>query len=107
MEAKQVEETLRDRVMDAIKTVYDPEIPVDIFELGLIYEVRIKEDGLVDIEMTLTSPNCPVAESLPVDVKNKVEILDDVSECTVNIVFDPPWDKSMMSEEARLELGFF
>ena len=97
---------LEGKIISQLKEIFDPEIPVDIFELGLIYEVRIKEDGMVDIEMTLTSPNCPVAESLPVDVKNKVEILDDVTECTVNIVFDPPWDKDMMSEEAQLELGF-
>jgi len=97
---------LEKKIIAQLKEIFDPEIPVDIFELGLIYEVRIKEDGLVDIDMTLTSPNCPVAESLPVDVKNKVEVLEDVKECTVVIVFDPPWDKDMMSEEAQLELGF-
>ncbi|MFK8039100.1 MAG: SUF system Fe-S cluster assembly protein [Crocinitomicaceae bacterium] len=97
---------VEDKIVAALKEIYDPEIPVDIFELGLIYEVKIKEDGFVDIDMTLTSPNCPVAESLPVDVKNKVESVDEVSECKVNIVFDPPWDKDMMSEEAQLELGF-
>mgnify|MGYP003655713772 FL=1 len=97
---------LEGKIIAQLKEIYDPEIPVDIFELGLIYEVRIKEDGKVDVEMTLTSPNCPVAESLPVDVKNKVEELFEVTECTVNIVFDPPWDKDMMSEEAQLELGF-
>ncbi len=97
---------LEKKIIAQLKEIFDPEIPVDIFELGLIYEVRIKEDGLVDVDMTLTSPNCPVAESLPVDVKNKVEVLEDVEECTVTIVFDPPWDKDMMSEEAQLELGF-
>jgi len=97
---------LEERIIASLKEIYDPEIPVDIFELGLIYEVKIKEDGDVEIEMTLTSPNCPVAESLPVDVKNKVERLPEVKECKVNIVFDPPWDKDMMSEEAQLELGF-
>lgn len=97
---------VEDKIVVALKEIYDPEIPVDIFELGLIYEVRIKEDGMVDIDMTLTSPNCPVAESLPVDVKEKVESVDEVNECKVNIVFDPPWDKDMMSEEAQLELGF-
>ncbi len=97
---------IEDKIIAVLKEIYDPEIPVDIFELGLIYEVKIKEDGFVDIDMTLTSPNCPVAESLPVDVKNKVESLPEVSECKVNIVFDPPWDKDMMSEEAQLELGF-
>lgn len=97
---------LEDLIIASLKEIYDPEIPVDIFELGLIYEVKIKKDGIVDIDMTLTSPNCPVAESLPVDVKNKVESVEGVTEATVNIVFDPPWDKDMMSEEAQLELGF-
>ncbi len=97
---------LEENIIAALKEIYDPEIPVDIFELGLIYEVKIKEDGRVDIDMTLTSPNCPVAESLPVDVKNKVESVEGVEEAKVNIVFDPPWDKDMMSEEAQLELGF-
>lgn len=97
---------LEDLIISALKEIYDPEIPVDIFELGLIYEVKIKKGGIVDIDMTLTSPNCPVAESLPVDVKNKVESVEGVDEATVNIVFDPPWDKDMMSEEAQLELGF-
>ena len=97
---------LEDLIIAGLKEIYDPEIPVDIFELGLIYEVKIKQDGKVDIDMTLTSPNCPVAESLPVDVKNKVELVEGVTEATVKIVFDPPWDKDMMSEEAQLELGF-
>ena len=97
---------VEDKIVAGLKEIYDPEIPVDIFELGLIYEVKIKEDGDVEIDMTLTSPNCPVAESLPVDVKNKVESIDEVKTCKVNIVFDPPWDKDMMSEEAQLELGF-
>lgn len=97
---------LEESIIAALKEIYDPEIPVDIFELGLIYEVKIKADGFVDIDMTLTSPNCPVAESLPVDVKNKVESVEGVNEAKVNIVFDPPWDKDMMSEEAQLELGF-
>ncbi|MFK8044970.1 MAG: SUF system Fe-S cluster assembly protein [Crocinitomicaceae bacterium] len=97
---------VENKIIASLKEIYDPEIPVDIFELGLIYEVKIKEDGFVEIDMTLTSPNCPVAESLPVDVKNKVESVDEVEECKVNIVFDPPWDKDMMSEEAQLELGF-
>lgn len=97
---------LEENIIVALKEIFDPEIPVDIFELGLIYEVKIKTDGFVDIDMTLTSPNCPVAESLPIDVKNKVETVLGVSEAKVNIVFDPPWDKDMMSEEAQLELGF-
>ena len=103
---KESKKELEARIIAALKQIYDPEIPVDIFELGLIYEVKIKDDGYVEIDMTLTSPNCPVAESLPVDVKNKIESVDDVNECKVNIVFDPPWDKDMMSEEAQLELGF-
>jgi FeS assembly SUF system protein len=97
---------LENAIIAALKEIYDPEIPVDIFELGLIYEVKIAKDGFIDIDMTLTSPNCPVAESLPVDVKNKVETVEGVKEAKVNIVFDPPWDKDMMSEEAQLELGF-
>jgi FeS assembly SUF system protein len=79
---------------------------VDIYELGLIYEVKIDKENQVQIEMTLTSPNCPVAESLPKEVEDKVETIEEVVSCKVNIVFDPPWDKDMMSEEAKLELGF-
>ncbi len=97
---------LEDAIIVALKEIFDPEIPVDIFELGLIYEVKISKDGFIEVDMTLTSPNCPVAESLPVDVKNKVETVEGVREAKVNIVFDPPWDKDMMSEEAQLELGF-
>jgi FeS assembly SUF system protein len=89
-----------------LKTIYDPEIPVDIFELGLIYEVQIDGDKNVAIDMTLTSPNCPVAESLPKEVEDKVAAIEEVTGSKVNIVFDPPWDKDMMSEEAKLELGF-
>src|SRR5690606_5747288 len=95
---------LEDKIVEVLKTIYDPEIPVDIYELGLIYEVRISKENQVEIDMTLTSPNCPVAESLPKDVKEKVEAIEEVSEAIVNIVFDPPWDKDMMSEEAKLEL---
>jgi FeS assembly SUF system protein len=97
---------LENKVIDVLKTIYDPEIPVDVFELGLIYEVRIDEDKNVEIDMTLTSPNCPVAETMPKEVEDKVAALDDVNTSKVNIVFDPPWDKDMMSEEAKLELGF-
>lgn len=103
---KEAVKQLEDKIIIALKEVYDPEIPVDIFELGLIYEIKIKKDAFVEIEMTLTSPNCPVAESLPVDVKHKVESVFGVKEAKVNIVFDPPWTKDMMSEEAQLELGF-
>ena len=97
---------LEDRIVQIMKTIYDPEIPVDIFELGLIYEVKVEEDNHVFIDMTLTSPNCPVAESLPKEVEDKVASVDGVTSAKVNIVFDPPWDKDMMSEEAKLELGF-
>ena len=97
---------LVEKVLDVLRTCYDPEIPVDIWELGLIYEIRINEDKEVDIDMTLTSPNCPVAETLPKEVEDKVKAMEAVSECRVHIVFDPPWDKDMMSEEAKLELGF-
>jgi FeS assembly SUF system protein len=98
--------SLENKVVEMLKTIYDPEIPVDIFELGLIYEVRISEDKHVDIDMTLTSPNCPVAESMPKEVEDKVSTVEGVLSAKVNIVFDPPWDRDMMSEEAKLELGF-
>lgn len=97
---------LENKVVTVLKTIYDPEIPVDIFELGLIYEVSINDASFVDIDMTLTSPNCPVAESLPKEVEDKVAAIDEVSGAKVSIVFDPPWDRDMMSEEAKLELGF-
>ncbi len=97
---------LENKVIAILKTIYDPEIPVDIFELGLIYEVKIDKDHNVEIDMTLTSPNCPVAETLPKEVEDKVAAHPEVLSAKVNIVFDPPWDKDMMSEEAQLELGF-
>lgn len=97
---------LENKVIEVLKTIYDPEIPVDVFELGLIYEVRIDEDKNVEIDMTLTSPNCPVAETMPKEVEEKVGSIESVNSAKVNIVFDPPWDKDMMSEEAKLELGF-
>jgi len=96
---------LGDKIIKMISTIYDPEIPVNIYELGLIYDVEISEDRDVRIEMTLTSPNCPVAESLPVDVENVVKEIDTIENVKVNIVFEPPWTKDMMSEEAKLELG--
>mgnify|MGYP000511492890 FL=1 len=98
--------TLGEDVIGVLHSIYDPEIPVDIYELGLIYDVQVSEEGDILIEMTLTSPNCPVAESLPVEVEEKVKTLEKVKDAKVEIVFDPPWDKDMMSEEARLELGF-
>jgi len=97
---------LESSIIDVIKTIYDPEIPVDVYELGLIYEVKINEDQSVEVEMTLTSPNCPVAESLPKEVEDKVASVEGVKSAKVNIVFEPTWDHSMMSEEAKLELGF-
>lgn len=97
---------LEDIVVSILKTVYDPEIPVDVYELGLIYNIEISDDQEVLIDMTLTSPSCPVAESLPAEVEAKVESLEQVKKAIVNITFDPPWDKDMMSEEAMLELGF-
>ncbi|MDA9564180.1 iron-sulfur cluster assembly protein [Flavobacteriales bacterium] len=101
MEKKQLENT----IIEVIKTVYDPEIPVDVFEMGLIYEIKIDEEANVQIIMTLTSPSCPVAESLPQEVKDKVAGISGVKSADIEIVFDPPWDKDMMSEEALLELG--
>ena len=97
---------LEDKIVTLLKSIYDPEIPVDIYELGLIYEVKIDKDNNVSIDMTLTSPNCPVAESLPKEVEDKVASVEGVISAKVNIVFDPSWDKDMMSEEAKLELGF-
>ena len=96
---------LKEKIIEALKTIYDPEIPVDIYELGLIYDVMINEDNEVKILMTLTSPNCPVAETLPQEVEEKVKSINEVKSCVVEITFDPPWSKDLMSEEAKLELG--
>jgi FeS assembly SUF system protein len=96
---------LGDKIVKVIKTIYDPEIPVDIYELGLIYDVLVNEENEVKILMTLTSPNCPVAETLPVEVEEKVKSLNMVKDAEVEITFDPPWTKDLMSEEAKLELG--
>ena len=96
----------QDQVIEVLKTIFDPEIPVDIYELGLIYEVKISAEGKVDIDMTLTSPNCPVAESLPKEVEDKVAEMEGVKSAKVQIVFDPPWTQDMMSEAAKLECGF-
>jgi len=96
---------LGEKIVGVLKTIYDPEIPVDIYELGLIYDVFVNEDHEVRILMTLTSPNCPVAESLPVEVEEKVKSLDMVRDAEVEITFDPPWTQELMSEEAKLELG--
>ena len=99
--------SLRDQVIEVLKGVYDPEIPVNIFELGLIYEVNVDDDANVHVLMTLTSPMCPVAESLPPEVEEKVVATEGVAKATVEITWDPPWDPEMMSEAAKLELGMF
>ena len=96
---------LGEKVVQKICQIYDPEIPVNIYELGLIYDIQVSEDYDVEIEMTLTSPNCPVAETLPIEVEEKVKVIEEVRNVKVNITFDPPWDKDMKSEEAKLELG--
>ena len=99
-------EPLRSAVVDVLKTVYDPEIPVDIWELGLIYDLDVDEAGAVKIRMTLTSPMCPVAETLPPEVEAKARAVSGVSDVKLDLVWDPPWSPSMMSEAARLELNF-
>ena len=99
------DQILEQQIIMAISTVEDPEIPVNIYELGLIYDIGISKTRDVDITMTLTSPNCPVAESLPEEVRTKVANLSDVSSCKVNIVFEPTWNANYMSDEAKLELG--
>ncbi|HMQ62617.1 MAG TPA: SUF system Fe-S cluster assembly protein [Flavilitoribacter sp.] len=100
-------EDLKEKIITALKTVYDPEIPVDIYELGLIYDISIEDSGAVAIRMTLTSPMCPVAESLPMEVQEKVMGVEGVADVDLQVVFDPPWDKSRMTEEARLVLDMF
>lgn len=100
------EEHLKTGIIEAIKTVFDPEIPVNIYDLGLIYEINVFPDFNVEVVMTLTSPNCPVAGTLPGDVEQKVKSVSGVNEVTIELVFEPPWSQEMMSEEAKLELGF-
>ena len=100
----QVEE-IGHKIVEVLRTVYDPEIPVNIYELGLIYKIDVEDDDRVLVEMTLTSPNCPVAETLPGEVEQKVAAVEGVEACEVKIVWDPPWNPSMMTEEAQLELG--
>lgn len=97
---------LEERIIEVIKTVYDPEIPVDIYNLGLIYRIDLQEDGLLEVDMTLTAPNCPAADFIVEDVRIKLDGIDGIKSTRVNLVFEPEWDKDMMSEEARLELGF-
>ncbi len=97
---------IEERIVDVLRTVYDPEIPVNIYDLGLIYKVDVKETGDVDVDMTLTAPSCPAADFIIEDVRQKVDTVDGVRNATVNLVFEPVWDQSMMTEEARVELGF-
>ena len=96
---------IMDKIVEKLKTVFDPEIPVDIYELGLIYDVKIDQKKKATLDMTLTSPHCPVAETLPMQVKRAVEEITELNEVEVKIVWEPPWDKTKMSEAARLELG--
>ncbi|MEO8933640.1 MAG: SUF system Fe-S cluster assembly protein [Xanthomarina sp.] len=98
-------DALGEKIVQVIKTIYDPEIPVDIYELGLIYDVFVNEDYEVKILMTLTTPNCPVAETLPLEVEEKVRSINEVKSAEVEMTFDPPWSQDLMSEEAKLELG--
>jgi len=97
---------LGEKIIKVLKTIFDPEIPVDIYELGLIYDVFVNEDFDAKVLMTLTSPNCPVAESLPAEVEQKVKSIKGINQVEVEMTFDPPWTKDLMSEEAKLELGF-
>ena len=96
---------LKDKIVAEIKKIYDPEIPVNIYELGLIYDIVVQKDNSLKIKMTLTTPNCPVAESLPKEVKDSVMEIEDVKKVDLDLVWDPPWDKSMMTEAAKLELN--
>jgi len=93
-------------IIERLKTVFDPEIPVNIYDLGLIYNISVDDKSIAHITMTLTAPNCPVAESLPVEVKEVVSAIEGITDCEVEVTFDPPWTKDMMSEEAMLDLGF-
>lgn len=97
---------IQERIVDVLKTVYDPEIPVDIWNLGMIYKIEVNDDGTVDLDMTFTAPNCPAADFIVEDVRTKLESVEGVKAANINLVFDPVWDQSMMSEEAKVELGF-
>ena len=100
------EKLLEGKVIDAVSTIYDPEIPVNIYELGLIYEIKVNPDDSVDVKMTLTAPACPVAGSLPGDVENRINAIPEVTSAKVELVWDPPWSRERMSESALLQLGF-
>lgn len=104
--AELTKQQLEEKIIQTLKTCYDPEIPVDIFELGLIYEIEIDDENNTKIKMTLTSPACPVAGSLPPEVEGKIKSIPEVNDAKVELVWSPPWDKDMMSEEAKLNLGF-
>jgi FeS assembly SUF system protein len=97
---------LQERIIEALKTVYDPEIPVNIYDLGLIYRIELTDDARAEVDMTLTAPNCPAADFIMEDVRMRVEGITGITSATINLVFEPEWDKDMMSEEAKLELGF-
>lgn len=97
---------IEERIVEVLKTVYDPEIPVDIYNLGLIYRIDLHNDGILEVDMTLTAPNCPAADFILEDVRTKLNGIDGVKDAKVKLVFEPEWDKDMMSEEAKLELGF-
>lgn len=97
---------IEERIVDVLRTVYDPEIPVNIYDLGLIYKIDLQDDGQLDVDMTFTAPSCPAADFILEDVRTKVEAVSGVTQATINMVFEPAWDKSMMTEEARIELGF-
>jgi FeS assembly SUF system protein len=101
------EQELRQRVIETIRTIYDPEIPVNIYDLGLIYDIEVSPSGVVSIKMTLTAPGCPTAISLPLEVQDRVKTIEGVTDATVEVVWDPPWSPDRMSEEARLMLGIF
>lgn len=107
LKKKQDNETLKNSVIAALKTVYDPEIPVNIYDLGLIYDIAINEEKHVHVQMTLTTPGCPVAQTFPGTVERAVNQVEGVSDCTVELVWDPPWSQERMTEAARLELGIF
>ncbi len=96
---------LEDKLVAELKTIYDPEIPVNIYDLGLIYNLKSDEPGKLEVEMTLTAPGCPVADEIVAEIKEKMEAVDDINEASINLVFDPPWSMEMMTEEAKLELG--
>ncbi len=97
---------LEEQIVMMLRTVFDPEIPVDVYSLGLVYKIDLRDDGSVVIDMTLTAPNCPMADFIFEDVRQKVESIDGITSCTVNLVYEPEWDVRMMSDEAKLELGF-